>query len=77
MWDKYLEDLSKLSYQELLDSHIREGKMRWNLEQTLTKLGFQLNEHGEYENSKDDARLAAVAALSQVAIRLCDLLDKK
>lgn len=77
MWDNYLDDLKKLSYQELLDSHLMEGKMRWNLEQTITKLGFRLNEQGEYENNKDDARLAAIDALSQVAIRLCDILDKR
>lgn len=77
MWDKYQDDLKKLSYQELLDSHLIEGKMRWDLEQTLIKFGFRLNERGEYENGKDDAKLAAIDALSQVAIRLCDLLDKR
>jgi len=49
---EYQENLKKLTYDELLESHTHEGKLRYQLEETLKKHGFLMNSLGEWEQDQ-------------------------
>ena len=49
IWNEYRDNLKKLVYDELLESHITEGKIRHQLEETLKEHGFRMNSLGEWE----------------------------
>lgn len=50
--DEYRENLKKFTYDELLESHIHEGKTRYHLEETLKRHGFIMNSLGEWEQDQ-------------------------